>query len=99
MNDALINLDECLSPHVTAVRRGSGRLRWNVVDPYGRPVRVIEWTCACRATVYELCLAGGRAFIRRTVQGEPVAKTHETDWASLRQTREIWGALLAGYVR
>ncbi len=95
----MTNLDECLSPHVAAMRRGSGRLRWYAVDPYARRVRVVDWTCACRATVYELCVAGGRAFVRRTVQGEPVAQVHETDWASLGQTREIWGALLAGYVR
>ncbi|MFI6294939.1 hypothetical protein ACIBEJ_25340 [Nonomuraea sp. NPDC050790] len=95
----MISLDECLSPHVAAKQRGSGRLRWYALDPYGRRVRVADWTCACQATVYELCLAGGRAFIRRTVQGEPVARMHETDWGSLGETRETWAALLAGYVR
>ncbi|WP_343950080.1 hypothetical protein [Nonomuraea longicatena] len=62
-------------------------------------VRVVVWTCSCRATVYELCASGGRAFIRRTVQAEPVAVICETPWGPPREAWEIWAALLAGRAR
>ncbi|GAA0925006.1 hypothetical protein GCM10009560_26150 [Nonomuraea longicatena] len=95
----MISLDECLSPHVAVMRRGRGRLEWHAVRSGRHRVRVVAWTCSCRATVYELCVSGGRAFIRRTVQAEPVAVISETAWGVPREAWEIWAALLAGGVR
>ncbi|MFC7646314.1 hypothetical protein ACFQX6_41300 [Streptosporangium lutulentum] len=41
-------------------------------------LRVIIWTCCCRATLYELCQTGGQAFIRRTLQLDGDRQVHET---------------------
>jgi hypothetical protein len=92
-------LGECLSPHVSVMRRDCGRLRWYAVNSGRFRVRVVVWTCPCRATVYELCEAGGRAFIRRTVQAEPVATACETAWEPPWEAWENWAALLSGRVR
>jgi hypothetical protein len=99
VSSALAALDECLSPHVSMMRRDCERLRWNVVNSGRHRVRVVVWTCSCRATVYELCTAGGRAFIRRTVQAEPRAVVCETAWGSPEEAWENWAALLSGRVR
>ncbi|WP_343950083.1 hypothetical protein [Nonomuraea longicatena] len=74
-------------------------MEWHAVRSGRHRVRVVAWTCSCRATVYELCVSGGRAFIRRTVQAEPVAVISETAWGVPREAWEIWAALLAGGVR
>ncbi|GAA0933727.1 hypothetical protein [Nonomuraea longicatena] len=96
MNDVL---GECLSPHVAAMRRDCGRLQWHLRCSGRRRVRVVAWTCPCLATVYELCASGGRAFIRRTVQAEPVPMICETAWGPPREAWEIWASLLTGRVR
>ncbi|MEV0352943.1 hypothetical protein AB0H88_44920 [Nonomuraea sp. NPDC050680] len=59
----------------------------------------MNWTCACRATVYELCEGGGQAFIRRTAQLDHKYKIHETSRWSLAEARAIWAALLSGRAR
>ncbi|MEV6859833.1 hypothetical protein AB0M44_02320 [Streptosporangium subroseum] len=97
----MIVLDACLSPHVVMAQRDHTRLRWQ--KPYPLPalerVRPVAWTCFCRATVYERCEGGGRAFIRRTVQldgGNEVLETHA--W-SINEARVIWTELLSGRAR
>ncbi|WP_433513403.1 hypothetical protein ACQP2T_59095 [Nonomuraea sp. CA-143628] len=59
----------------------------------------MSWTCACRATVYELCEGGGQAFIRRTVQRDHKHEIHETSRWSLAEARVIWAGLLSGSAR
>jgi hypothetical protein len=75
---AVITSEECLSPHVAMTQRDHVRLNWR--EPYRTPERVrpLAWTCACRATIYELCSGGGQAFIRRTLQLDDNAMVHES---------------------
>lgn len=50
--------------------------------PYGlrfHRIRVIAWTCHCRATVCESCGAGGQAFIRRAGQLDDGHQVHESN--------------------
>ena len=62
-------------------------------------VRVLAWTCECRATFYELCQAGGQSFIRRTLQCEPQHEIKETFRWPLRQAHGVWASLLCGEAR
>ncbi|MEV8638616.1 hypothetical protein AB0395_43865 [Streptosporangium sp. NPDC051023] len=62
-------------------------------------VRVIEWSCDCRSTVYELCHAGGQAFIRRTHRFNGARLVRETYRWPVRQGDDVWRALLCGQAR
>ncbi|MFF5206352.1 hypothetical protein [Streptosporangium sp. NPDC000396] len=96
----MTRLDEqCVSPHVGMAQHGHLRLDWR--KPYRTPERVrpVAWTCACRATVYELCQGGGRAFLRRTVQLDGGHLVNETPRWPINEARVIWMALLAGRAR
>ncbi len=91
-------LKRCLSPHVPLAQLGHERLTW--LEPRtGERVRVKAWTCDCRATVYELCTAGGQGFIRRTLQREGSPEVHETHRWTIPQTYEMWAAVLSGMAR
>lgn len=92
-------LDQCMSPHVAMAQRDHVRLDWR--PPYRTLARVrpVAWTCACRATLYELCEGGGQAFIRRTVQLDGKPQIFETCRWSISEARLTWTALLSGRVR
>ncbi|GLX03311.1 hypothetical protein Misp03_02380 [Microbispora sp. NBRC 16548] len=95
----MIASDECLAPHVPLAQRGHIKLAWH--EPFcgsGR-ARILAWTCDCRATIYELCQAGGQAFIRSTLQSEPEYEMKETYRWPLREARDVWAALLSGEAR
>ncbi|MFF0309383.1 hypothetical protein ACFYSC_18310 [Streptosporangium sp. NPDC004379] len=95
----MLPLQECLSPHVAMAQRDHVRLDWR--EPYQtlERVRSTRWTCACRATVYELCEGGGRAFIRRTLQLDDGYKIHETHRWSIAEARAVWTDILSGHAR
>ncbi|MFF3441010.1 hypothetical protein [Streptosporangium sp. NPDC002721] len=96
----MIGLDEtCLSPHLGPAQRDHTRLDWRA--SYGMPERVrpVAWTCACRATVYELCEGGGQGFIRRITQLDGDHRVDESHRWSITETRAIWTALLSGRAR
>ncbi len=95
----MILSDECLSPHVVLAQRDHLRLEWRRPYPALERVRPVAWTCFCRATVYELCEGGGRAFIRRIVQLDDGHEVHETSVYSIHEARAIWTALLSGRAR
>ncbi|MEU0518252.1 hypothetical protein [Streptosporangium sp. NPDC006007] len=62
-------------------------------------LRVIAWTCDCCSTLYELCHAGGQAFIRRTHRFNGARQVHETYRWPIRKGDGVWRALLSGEVR
>ncbi|MEV6867259.1 hypothetical protein AB0M44_40495 [Streptosporangium subroseum] len=62
-------------------------------------LRVIIWTCRCRATLYKLCQAGGQAFIRRTLQLDGDRQVHETYRWPIQEAGDVWRALLSGEAR
>jgi hypothetical protein len=88
--------------HLARVRSGHLRLRW---IPYAKRfdrVRVIEHTCGmdpCNRQTYELCHAGGLAFIRRTVRDASGVTVTETDTMSFDRGDEIWQMLVSGKAR
>ncbi|AWS40193.1 hypothetical protein [Streptosporangium sp. 'caverna'] len=95
----MIELKGCLSPHVSMAQRDHTRLAWLASDKGVTRLRVITWTCQCRATLYELCQAGGQGFIRRTLQLDGSPEVHETYRWPIRQASDIWRALLSGEAR
>jgi hypothetical protein len=99
VGSAVIGVSHCLSPHVAMPQREHTRLVWH--DPYKgvTRVRVVAWTCECRATVYELCHSGGQGFIRRTVQLDDAPRIHETYRWPIGEANDIWRALLSGQAR
>ncbi|MEU7862844.1 hypothetical protein [Nonomuraea sp. NPDC049141] len=92
----MMSLEECLSPHVAMTQRDHTRLKWSKPYRTSDRIRPVDWTCACRATVYELCEGRGQAFIRRIVQFDRKQEIHETSRWSLAEARVIWAALLSG---
>jgi hypothetical protein len=95
----VIALEECLSPHVAMVQRDHTRLEWWLPYRTVDRIRPVNWTCVCRATVYELCQGGGQAFIRRTIQLDRKHEIRETSRWSLAEARVVWTALLSGRAR
>lgn len=91
--------DGCLSPHIPMAQRDHVRLTW--LEPCGvlERVRVVVWTCTCRALFYELCEGGGQTLIRRILQAEGGAVVHETHPCSAVEARATWTALLSGRAR
>jgi hypothetical protein len=90
---------ECVSPHVAMAQNGHARLDWSAPHHTIERARPVAWTCPCRATVYELCQGGGRAFIRRTVQLDGAPVMHETPCWSIGWTQLVWANLLCGGAR
>jgi hypothetical protein len=89
----------CPAPHLPPMQSGCTSLTWFGEQRFAR-FRMVAWTChEHRETWYELCLAGGLAFIRR-LSGDPmkpmVALTHP--WRE-SEARAVWVALLSGRVR
>ncbi|GAA3472070.1 hypothetical protein [Nonomuraea roseola] len=95
----MIVLADCLSPHVAMAKADHMRLAWQQPYPGEGRVRVLSWTCTCRATVYELCQSGGVAYIRRMLQLDGAPEIHETFRWSLSEARTVWAALLSGQAR
>ncbi|WP_189239974.1 hypothetical protein [Planomonospora parontospora] len=60
---------------------------------------MIAWTCKCRVPFYELCEAGGQAFIRRTVYEGNGWKVRETSRRRSAEAHAMWTALLSGLAR
>jgi translation initiation factor IF-1 len=75
------------------------QLIWQERPARNERARVVDWTCPCRTTSYELCRLGGQSHIRRTrhtEQGDVVI--HETHQWSFTKADEVWKALLEGDV-
>lgn len=89
--------EECVSPrHVSTLQRDHARLEWRTPDDILERARPEAWTCACRATFYELHVSAGRGFIRRILQHEDGPRIHETRLWRISEARAVWSALLAG---
>ncbi|WP_436761453.1 hypothetical protein [Streptosporangium sp. V21-05] len=92
--------EECVSPwRVAMLRRDHARLEWRSPDDILERARPEAWTCACRATFYELHVGAGQGFIRRILQDEGGHRVHETRLWRIGEARVVWSASLAGQAR
>jgi hypothetical protein len=96
---AAIALGQCVSRHVSTPRKDHVRLEWELPCGTLERLRPLAWTCACRATVYELCSSGSRGLLRRTIQLDGGPKVHETRPMSINDAWSLWADLLDGAVR
>lgn len=86
-----------VSPHAAVPLKNRAELEWSKIFPGDG--RVVEYTCDCGMTVYELISYGGVFRIRRTTSAKdvpPVSYTH--GWRRL-EALEQWRLLLAGQAR
>lgn len=89
----------CPGVHLLPFRGDGTELAWHESSRFAR-VRVVAWTChEHRTTWYELCEAGGLAFIRRFKGPVTKPRVVESHAWPLREARAIWVALLCGEVR
>lgn len=85
-----------MSPHPLTPGPGAAVLRWHPAAP-GTAQRVLEHTCPCRSTVYELCASGGRLVVRRSVRH--LGSVHYAGPWPRREAELWWMRLLAGQAR
>jgi hypothetical protein len=83
-------------PHAADGGSDAGSIDWGDPLPRFVRVRVLRHTCECRARVYELCAAAGRAWIRRTHRSPTVTVVKESHPTSYREAGELWEKLLSG---
>ncbi|MBB2914815.1 hypothetical protein FHS43_006127 [Streptosporangium becharense] len=89
----------CSAPHLAPPQPAHVPLTWSALRRFER-VRVVAWTChEHRVTFYELCQAGGLAFIRRTSTGKGKALVAQSEAWRCREAEAVWGALLSGTAR
>ncbi|GIH99185.1 hypothetical protein Pta02_11940 [Planobispora takensis] len=89
---------ECpgLAIHLGLPLRGCERLIWQP-QPSGR-YRVLDYTCSCRAVVYELVSCGGAYQIRKIIQGRPPKSWYAGRW-NHQEAQGWWQRLLTGLAR
>lgn len=88
-------MEEYHGLHVAPVQEGHEQIAWARPAARCARVRVREHTCSRCAPCYEFCVAGGLAFVRRSVKGA----IHETAWTTTAQAARLWAALLRGEAR
>ncbi|MFF3669869.1 hypothetical protein [Microtetraspora malaysiensis] len=85
--------------HVAPLQKAHEKLAWMVPAQRANKVRVHLHTCECRATIYELCQAGGLRFVRRSVRGEKGVVVRETEWLRAVKAEQLWQRILLGEAR
>ncbi|MFC4059521.1 hypothetical protein ACFOWE_14550 [Planomonospora corallina] len=85
--------------HAAPLAAAHERIRWAVPVPRTDRIRGRSHTCVCQEVQFELCEAGGLAFIRRlrVLQGRVVV--HETEWTVTARAVRLWELLLRGRAR
>jgi len=95
----LMEADDHHSRHVAPASDKSVPIDWMPVPPRAELVRVRDYTCDCRETVYELCQAGGVRFIRRIKQGDRAPVVEECPTGRAHDIDNLWAQLLSGVAR
>ncbi|TQS24121.1 hypothetical protein [Microbispora sp. KK1-11] len=73
------------------------KLLWSS-EPQGRRHRVVEYTCACEALVYELVSCGGLYMVHKVIQLDPLEHAYTGGWQHA-EARLWWHRLLVGLAR
>ncbi len=81
--------------HASPPRDRHQKIAWSKPTNRSDRVRVHRHTCECKATIYELCSAGGLMFIRRTKRGVKM-EIRESERLVSARMRELWVRLLSG---
>ncbi|GGO07800.1 hypothetical protein GCM10010116_15710 [Microbispora rosea subsp. aerata] len=90
----------CPGLHLPPEQPGCVRLEWLPETRRTAHVRVVRHTCGdCQAVTYELCVAGGLMFIRRTDRTKRTPQVHETERLITCRARAMWRDLLLGFAR
>ncbi|GAA3124621.1 hypothetical protein GCM10010466_14350 [Planomonospora alba] len=95
----VVPLEEHHGCHVGVLQERHERIDWRPERPRAERIRVKEHTCCCKATFYELCQAGGLAFVRRTHRLDGRVIVHESPWVRVKEAEELWFRLLTGSAR
>ncbi|NRQ36628.1 hypothetical protein HII36_33050 [Nonomuraea sp. NN258] len=93
-------LDAYHGTHVATPQAGAERVEWaRAADRVAR-VRVREVTCSCRWPIFELCAAGGLAFVRYvSLDDDGSISTLESPWGPAREAARLWTRILNGRAR
>jgi hypothetical protein len=86
-------MTDCLAPHLPEPQPNHKRLAWlpSRNDPR---YRALAWTCHCADVIYELCMAGGQSYLRRT--DLTTGNVSETHGMRVREGEALWQTLLQG---
>ncbi|RCG23376.1 hypothetical protein DQ384_33960 [Sphaerisporangium album] len=79
-------------PHVLSAERTARRITWLQPQSQEERRRTVQWTCACRATVYYLIAGGGQMHIARVDR----SGRHVTHRMSHRDAQVLWNDVLFG---
>ncbi|WP_147269060.1 hypothetical protein [Sphaerisporangium album] len=79
-------------PHVAPAARAARRITWLQPQSQEERRRTVQWTCACRATVYQMIAGGGQMHIARVDR----RGRFETHRMSHRDAELLWQDLLFG---
>ncbi|MDA0631907.1 hypothetical protein OUY22_00635 [Nonomuraea sp. MCN248] len=84
------------SVHPAKERPNLTPVHWHPGASRAARVRVRAYTCDCLPVVFELCVAGGLAFVRRHERSIGRLVVVESEWETWRRTEELWIAILRG---
>jgi hypothetical protein len=82
--------------HVFPLDPAHERIRWLTPLPHLDRVRVRRRTCSCGDVLFELCEAGGSAFIRRLEISMNKVVVHESSRLPTARAVHLWQRLRRG---
>jgi hypothetical protein len=86
-------------PHPAPQQEQHERLVWRSPSRRTHRIRVVRHSCECEATIFELCQAGGLAFIRKSLRRTASTVVHETDWMPSKRASQLYERVLRGEAR
>lgn len=92
----MTELPDFHGPHIGSPLPDAEAVDWSEQVPRFTRVRVLRHTCECKPYVYELCAAGGLAWVRRTSRLGSAPSVTESDPASFSRAEALWEKLLNG---
>ena len=95
----MAELDDFHSTHPAPPRPDALPVSWSSPLPHSSGIRVRDYTCECRSLVFELCVAGGLAFIRRYDRSVSPGVIVESPRERAHNTELLWWQLIAGKAR
>ena len=91
--------DEEHGSHVPSRQSDATNVEWTPIHGSPQVARIIDATCECRATVYELCAAGGQRFVRRTTRGSGRPTVRESPRDVPKRADGLWQQIMTGAAR